>query len=183
MRREAAPSAADRRWGAREDGRGWAHGGSPGATAWMRTVRAAGRGAHRREPAGRLGGLGSTGATTGELGPGRARRRGHDVRAGVDAQRRVSPVMGGPDNGVLGRVAGLWRRSDACQRSFKFPQVWSSKIPHPLLNTNNNYYACGRLWAGRFCGLSKSRWSRAARPRGRQRPQAAAPLTPRPPSV
>ena len=43
-----------------------------------------------------------------------------------------------------------------------------------------------RLWAlvGRpFCGLSKSRWSRAARPRGRQRPQAAAPLTPRPPSV
>ena len=61
-----------------------------------------------------------------------------------------------------------------CQRSFDFPQVWSSKVPHPLVEYLQQQLL--RLWAlvgGPFFGLSKSWWSRAARPRGRQRPQAA----------
>ena len=37
-----------------------------------------------------------------------------------------------------------------CQRSFNFPQVWSSKIPPPLVESNNDNYACGRSWAGRL---------------------------------
>ena len=52
----------------------------------------------------------------------------------------------------------------------------------PLLSTNNNNYDLWTLVGRPFCGLSKSRWSRAARPRGRQRPQAAA-LTRRPSSA
>ena len=37
-----------------------------------------------------------------------------------------------------------------CQRSFNFPQVWSSKIPPPLVESNNDNYAGGRSWAGRL---------------------------------
>ena len=54
------------------------------------------------------------------------------------------------------------------------PRCGHRKFPHPLVEYQQQLL---RLWAlvGRpFFGLSKSRWSRAARPRGRQRPQAAA---------
>ena len=59
-------------------------------------------------------------------------------------------------------------------------ETWApaSATPRP----SSNYYDLWTLVGRPFCGLSKSRWSRAARPRGRQRPQAAA-LTRRPSSA
>ena len=47
-----------------------------------------------------------------------------------------------------------------CQRSFKSPQVWSSKFPTPLLNTTNNNYACGRFYEA---ALSSSPWKKSVR--------------------
>ena len=66
-----------------------------------------------------------------------------------------------------------------CQRSFKFPQVWSSKIPPPPCESQQRQL---RLWAlvGRPSAACPSPGGRAAaRPRGRQRPQAAAVTLPR----
>ena len=58
----------------------------------------------------------------------------------------VAPVTRGSGKNLL-----VVRRLAAhCQRSFNFPQVWSSKIPPPVVESNNDNYADGRSWAGRL---------------------------------
>ena len=47
-----------------------------------------------------------------------------------------------------------------------FPRCGHRKFPHPLVNPNNDNYACGRLWAGRSVACPSPGGRAAARPRG-----------------
>ena len=84
---------------------------------------------------------------------GRRRRRHGDDGRDVDHRRPSRSKQCSRPAGVCSRPrqnAEFWTAVGRCQRSFNFPQVWSSKIPPPLVESNNDNYACGRSWAGRL---------------------------------
>ena len=44
----------------------------------------------------------------------------------------------------------MLRTCPAVNGHSNFPRCGHRKFPHPLVNPNNDNYACGRLWAGRL---------------------------------
>ena len=97
-------------------------------------------------------------------------------RAAADARRRAGAHERPVDGDGRGRHAG---RAGRVNGHSNFPRCGHRKFPHPLVEYQQQQLRLWSLVDRPFCGLSKARGARGARPRRRQRPQAAAVTLPR----